>query len=142
VKEEDDHPAPKFSYVPITNLQIQWLILHLGPYKAPGANGIANVVFQNCMALLIPHLGLIYRDTFALKVYPKQWKDSNTVILRKPSKPDNTAKCTPANSTAMAKILSACVSEDHVHMAELHRLLPDNHFGCRLGRPTMDKLQP
>jgi len=40
----------------------------------------------------------------------------------------------------IAKILSACVVEDLVQMVELHGLLPDNHFGCRLGRTTMDLL--
>src|SRR5882672_9825355 len=40
----------------------------------------------------------------------------------------------------MVKILSACVTEDLVDMAELCQLLPVNHFGCRPGRTTSDSL--
>jgi len=115
----------------------------LGPYKVPGVNGIANIVFKQCMGLLVPYLGPIYRVTFTLKTYPKQWKVSNMVILRKLSKPDYTlpiAHQLIALLNMIAKILSACIVEDLVQMAELHGLLPDNHFGCRPGRTTMDSL--
>jgi len=49
---------------------------------------IANIVFMQGMDLLIPHPGPIYRAMFMLKTYLKQWKDSNTVVLRKPLRPD------------------------------------------------------
>ena len=62
----------------------------MGPYKAPGADGITNIVFKQCTGLLVPHLGPIYSTMFMLKTYPKQWKVSNTVVLRKLSKPDYT----------------------------------------------------
>jgi len=42
--------------------------------------------------------------------------------------------------TSIAKILSACVTEDLTDMAELFQLLPANHFGCRPGRTTSDSL--
>jgi hypothetical protein len=35
-------------------------------------------------------------------------------------------------------ILSSCIAEDLAHMAEIHGLLPANHFGCRLGHTTTD----
>jgi len=81
-KAGKEFPAPNFKYKPITNSQIEWAIAQLGPYKVPGADGIANVVFMQCMGLLVPHLGLIYRVIFMLKTYPKQWKESNMVVLR------------------------------------------------------------
>ena len=109
----------------------------------PGADGIANIIFKQCVGLLVPHLGPIYRATFTLKMYPKQWKVSNTVILRKLSNPDYTLPIVHrliALLNTIAKILSACVAEDLVQMAELHGLLPDNHFRCRPGRTTRDSL--
>jgi len=119
------------------------MILQLVPHKAPGADGITNIVFTQCADLLVPHLGPIYRATFLLKTYPKQRKDSVTTVLRKPGKPNYTvpnAHWLIALLNTMAKILLACVAEDLVHMAKLHGLLPDNHFGCRPGRTTMDSL--
>ena len=65
------------------------------------------------------------------------------MVLRKPGKPDYTVPNVHwliALLNTMAKILSACVAEDLIHMAELHGLLPDNHFGCRPSRTTTDSL--
>ena len=62
-----------------------------------------------------------------------------TVMLRKPSKSDYaipSAHCPIALINTFAKILSACITEDLTHMAEMHKLLPANHFSCQPGRPT------
>ena len=40
----------------------------------------------------------------------------------------------------IAKTLSSVISEDLVHMAKMHHLLPANHFGGRPGRSTTDSL--
>ena len=108
-----------------------------------GPDGITNMVFIKCIDLLVPYLGPIYRATFSLGTYPKQWKDSIMVVLRKPMKPDYmlpNAHWPIALLNTIAKILSACIMEDLVHMAEIYELLPKNHFGCRPGRTTMDSL--
>jgi len=78
-----------------------------------------------------------------LRIYPSQWKDLTTIVLKKPSKPDYTLPnmyWLIALLNTIAKILSACISKDLVHMAEVHKLLPDKHFGCRPGRTTTDSL--
>ena len=141
--EADSYPAPHFSFEPVTNLQIQRAIVKLSPHKAVGANGITNIMFTKCADLIVPHLGLIYRATFSLKMYPSQWKDSTTMVLRKPGKPNytlpNMHQPIPLLNT-MVKILLACIAEDLLHMTEVHGLLPDNHFGCRPGRTTTNLL--
>jgi len=66
-----------------------------------------------------------------------------TVVIRNPGKPDYSklgAYRPIALINSIAKILSACVSEDLTAMAELSQLLPANHFGCRPGRTTSDSL--
>ena len=78
-----------------------------------------------------PHPGLICRATFTLNTYPKQWRDSNTIVLRKPVKPDYmlpNAHQPIVLLNTMAKILLACVADDLVQMAELHGLMPNTHF--------------
>jgi len=40
----------------------------------------------------------------------------------------------------MANILSACITDVLVYMAETHNMLPDNHFGCTPRRSTTDSL--
>ncbi|KAA1478292.1 hypothetical protein DENSPDRAFT_748331, partial [Dentipellis sp. KUC8613] len=60
----------------------------LSPYKAAGDDGIPNAVYKECSDDLVPYLGPLYRATFALNLYPSEWKDSTTVVLRKPGKSD------------------------------------------------------
>ena len=83
-QDELSYPAPKFEYKPVTNTHIQCIISWLGPHKAAGPDGIANMVFIKCINLLVSYLGPIYRANFSLGMYPKQWKDSVMVVLRKP----------------------------------------------------------
>jgi len=64
-------------------------------------------------------------------------------VLRKPAKPDYTlpnAHRPIAHINTLAKVLSACVVEDIVHMTEIHKTLPENHFSCWPGRTTSDSL--
>ena len=81
----------------------------------------------------MPHLGPIYWATFKLSVFPASWKDSMTILWRKPGKPDYTipsAHRPIALLNTVAKILLVCITEHLVWMAELHSMLLDNHFGC------------
>jgi len=40
----------------------------------------------------------------------------------------------------MANVLSACMAEDLMSMAETHSLLLENHFGCQPGRTASDSV--
>src|ERR1700691_1359314 len=78
-----------------------------------------------------------------LKHYPEGWKTSTTPVLRKPNKPDYSLPKAYRPITLLntiAKTLSSIISEDLVHLAETHNLLPANHFGGRPGRSTVDSL--
>ena len=50
---------------------------------------IPNTVFIHARDLLVPHLGLIFRATDVLKIYPEDWKLTKTPI-KKPGKSDYT----------------------------------------------------
>ena len=132
-----------FEYEPITDEQIKRVVIKLSPFKAPNANGIPNAVIKQCTDVLIPYLGPLFRVTFDLKAYPSEWKDSITQVVRKPGKVDHT---TPrayhpiALLDTIGKVLSSCVAEDLVKMAEIHQLIPKNHYSCRPGQTTTDAL--
>jgi hypothetical protein len=85
------YPTPAFDYQPITDAQIRRAINKLNSFKAPGANGIPNIVWKQCANVLLPYIGPLFRSTFTLQIYPTQWKDSITKVLRKPGKADYTA---------------------------------------------------
>ena len=137
------YPEPAFAFCPVTNAQIHRAIDKLHGLKAPGDDGVPNIVYKNCSSILVPFLGPIFRATFALSIYPQEWKDSRTLVLRKLGKPDysNPNAYRPiALLRTIAKILSACIASELMQLAELHHLLPDTHFGCRAGRKTTDSL--
>ena len=88
-------------------------------------------------------MGLIFRATDTLKMYPEDWKINKTPILKKPRKSDYTvmgAWCPIVLSNGYARLLNSCKTEELVMMCEKTRILPENHFGGRLGRATMDSI--
>lgn len=137
------YPKPKTKFTNISNEQVARAISKLSPYKAPGPDDVSNAIFTHCKEVLTTRLGPIYRATFKLGIYPKQWKIYTTIVLRKPGKPDYSvpkAYRPIALLNTIAKILSSCVAEDLAHMAETHGMLPPTHFGGRPGRTTTDSL--
>ena len=65
------------------------------------------------------------------------------IVLRKLGKPNYTDPNAHRPITllnTMAKVLSACVTEDLLQVAKTHRLLLNNHFSCQPGRTTMNSL--
>jgi hypothetical protein len=57
------------------------------PYKAPGPDGIPNIVLSKCADLIVDRLFHIYKAMLERKLFYKPWKVSTTVVLRKPGKP-------------------------------------------------------
>ncbi|KAF8837431.1 hypothetical protein BDN67DRAFT_859804, partial [Paxillus ammoniavirescens] len=65
----------------ITEEQIERCIAKLQPHKAPGPDGIRNIVFKQCEDVLTPHLLRLFRAIFLLKTYYTPWRDFTTVVL-------------------------------------------------------------
>ena len=89
------------------------------------------------------HLGLIFRATDVLRVYPEDWKLTETPILKKPGKSDYTSTGTwrpIVLSNEYARLLNSCKTKDLVLMCEKTGILPMNHFGGRPGRATTDSI--
>lgn len=116
----------------------------LAPYKAPGLDGIPNILLKECAKVLAPHLATIFNAVFELGVYHQRWKDSTTCVLRKPGKPSYKvpkAYRPIALLSTVGKLLSAIVAEDMTRIIEQNELLPKNHYGERPGRTTTDAIQ-
>lgn len=108
-------PEPICEFQNITNKQIHREIERLSPFKAPGPNGVCNVVFTKNADMLVPHLGHIFRVTFNLKWYPEQWKTLSTIVIQKPGNPNYLLPKVYhaiALLDTMAKILSSYVADN------------------------------
>ena len=111
------------------------------PWKATRLGTIPNAVFIHARELLVPFLGPIFRATDTLKIYPEDWKLTETPILKKPGKPDYTSTSTwrlIVLSNGYARLLNSCKTEGLVIMCEKTSILPMNHFGGKPGRATTD----
>lgn len=125
------YPKPAFEFHPITDVQIEGAIRMLNLLKTPGPNCIGNVIFKQCQSLLTLHLSPIFRALFSTHHYLKDWKESRTVVLRKPNKQDYT---TPkayrpiALLDTMSKILWLCVARTLTLKSKRHKLLEKHQF--------------
>lgn len=59
----------------------------LKPYKAPGPDGIPNIILTKCADILVDRLYHIYTAIYNKCLYYKPWECFNTIVLRKPGKP-------------------------------------------------------
>jgi hypothetical protein len=113
----------------------------LKPYKAPGPDGIPNIVLTKCADILSDRLYHIYTAMFEKDLFYAPWKQFTTIVLRKPGKPKyNIPKAYRpiALLNTMVKVLTAVLAEQLMYYAEKYQLLPANHFGGRKGRTATD----
>jgi hypothetical protein len=123
--------------------QIRAQLKNIKPYKAPGPDGIPNIVLSNCTDEIVDRLFYIYKAMLERGLLYKPWKASTPVILRKPGKPHyNVPKAYRpiALLNTMWKVITAIIANHISFITEEHQLLPTNHFGGRPGRTTADAL--
>jgi len=87
------------------------------------------------------HLLLIYKAIIRIGTYYDPWRESITVVLRKPGKANYElpkAHRPIVLLSTVAKVLTALITEDISRLVECHQLLPKTHFGGRPGRTTAD----
>lgn len=146
--DQDNEPPHQYEdplepALPITAARVRHHIAKVAPHKAPGLDGIPNVVLKQCSDQIAPHLATIFNAVFELDVYHQAWRDSITCVLRKPGRPSyEVAKAYRpiALLSTIGKILSSIVADDISRLIETHELLPSTHFGGRAGRTTTDAL--
>ena len=121
----------------ITRKQVLRQLRRLKPHKAPGPDGIPNMVLTKCSDIIADRLLRIYTAALKLDLQFEPWKRFTTVVLRKPGKPRYDlpkAYCLIALLNTMAKVLTAIVADHISHLTKKHQLLPAQHFGLNSRR--------
>ena len=137
------YPQPSNAFKPFTKEQIRKATKKLSAYKAPGPDGIPNVVLKRSIDVIIDHLYYIFKAIFALGIYPEEWKESITIVLRKPGKPsyENPKAYRPiALLNTLGKLFSSIIADDLSHYCETRNIFPSTQFGGRPGRCTSDSM--
>ena len=84
------YPAPVDYKSTITIGQVQRAVHKLAPNKAPGPDEITNKVLQQALLTIEIWLQKILQAGLNLGYFPQVFKETTTIVLRKPSKPDYT----------------------------------------------------
>jgi ribonuclease HI len=147
-KLHPEPPSANTAYPPqcskagqITKESILRQLCKLKPYKAPGPDGILNIVLMKCADLLIDRLHYIYSAIYNGWLYYDPWKAFNTIMLYKPGKPSYKvpkAYRLIALINTLWKVLTAILAKQLTYFVEKYQLLLSNHFGGRLGCTTTD----
>ena len=138
-----NYPDPGYLPDTITREQISYHMHKLKPYKAPGPDGIPNIILTRCADLLLNRLFYIYKAILECNLQYTLWKTFTTIVLQKPGKPRYDvpkAYCPIALLKTMWKVLTAIVADQLTYYSKKHDLLPDCHFRGRLGHTTTDAL--
>ena len=61
-------------------------IQNLKPYKAPGVDGLQNIILQKCVDYIINYIYFIFWVILDFNKYPANWLIILTVVLHKPGK--------------------------------------------------------
>ncbi|KAJ5462803.1 pol-like protein [Penicillium sp. IBT 31633x] len=108
-------------------------------YKAPGPDGIPNAALKKAIEIpnLLMFLTYLFNECLRLGYYASHFRESTTVILRKPGKSDYTIPKSYRPITLLStlgKALESVLATRLSYLVEAHALLPDTHVGGRVGR--------
>ena len=123
---------------PITKV-IESAIKHVPSNKVPGPDDIPNRVLKTHLPELLEHLFHMFNASMSMGYCPRHFRQSTTVVLRKPKKPDYTlpkAYRPIALLSTIGKVLEAIIATRIAYVAEAHNLLPQSHMGGRRGVST------
>src|SRR5579859_6839990 len=139
------HHLPNTTATPpqITASQLRSAVEKLSPKKAPGPDEIPNRVLKQCFEELKDHLLLLAQESFEIGHFPTIFKESTTLVLQKPRKPDYTrpnAYRPIALECTIGKVLESITAEMISYLIEAHGLLPPTHFGGRPCRSAEDAM--
>src|SRR5947207_4436730 len=131
-------------YDPIISIQqIRAAVSKTAPNKAPGPDGIPNRVLKQALPCIEIWLQKILQASLNLGYFPKAFKETTTIVLRKPGKPDysKTKAYRPiALENTIGKVFESVIAEAISYLTETNELLPAHHYGGRPGRSTEDAM--
>ncbi|KAI1000147.1 hypothetical protein K3495_g8053 [Podosphaera aphanis] len=128
----------------ITQQEIEEALRKLPNDKAPGPDGIPNRFLKYCSKTLSKGLAELFNACLRLGYHPKKFKESTTIVIRKPQKPsyDTPKSYRPiALLNTMGKLLEKLVANRISDAAEKYNLLPDEQMGARPKRSTISAVE-
>ncbi|EPS26195.1 hypothetical protein PDE_01131 [Penicillium oxalicum 114-2] len=118
----------------ITIPEIEKAVRRSSPNKAPGPDGIINSILHQTLDILLPSLHTLFNAYLQHGYCPTHFKDTITVVLRKPGKDDYTQPKAYRPITllnTLGKAIETIIANRLSYLADVHHLLPSRHTGGR-----------
>jgi hypothetical protein len=112
--------------------QIRAAINKTVPNKAPGPDNITNRVLKQALPHIETWLQVALQASLDQGYFPKAFKETTTVVLRKPGKPDyskSKAYRPIALENTIGKVFESVIAEALSYLTETNELLPAHHYG-------------
>ena len=126
-----------------TNIhELKWQIKHLPDRKAPGPDGIQNIVIKHLPEVAIEFMVRIINGIFLTKYYPKAWKEARILLFPKPKKnhrdPANYRPISLLNT--MSKLAEKIISKRLNNSLKILGIIRNEQCGFRRGHSTTMQL--
>lgn len=124
---------------PIECNELQAIIRSLKPFKAPGLDGIQNILLKNLPSSAIAWLTHTFNKCLSLSYWPKSFKMAKVIpILKAGKNPSEASSYRPISLlNAVGKLLEKIIYVRLVKFIEDKNLLPNFQFGFRKGHSTV-----
>jgi hypothetical protein len=123
----------------ITAHEVERAITRMALRKAPRRDGIPAHILRQLLPQLTPQLVLLFNASIDLQYCPEHFRQSKTVVLRKPGKKDltNVRSYRPiALLNTLGKALESILAFRISHAVSKYKLLPEGHLGGQKGMST------
>jgi hypothetical protein len=132
---------PELPWQTFSPAEIKSAIYTSSPRKAPGPDSLTFACLRRAYAAIPDHFNKLYRTLGAIGYHPRPWRQSTTVVIPKPNKPDysNPKAYRPiALLNCLGKVLEKLTASRLSSMAETHDLLHPDQIAGRPQRSTID----
>lgn len=132
-----------YEYPPVTYSEIQILIGKFADKKAPGLDGISNVVLKEAFKWKPQQFLALYNNCLRHGIFPSLFKQQRLVLVPKDGKPleDPSSYRPLCMINTSGKLLESIICERLKICVEAAAGISDNQFGFRKSRSTVDAIQ-
>lgn len=127
----------------ITEDEIQEAIFAASLFRDAGIDSVPVMVWHKIWPVIKTSVTALFRASVSQEILPEGWKIAKIIPLRKPQMGDytNAESFRPISLLpTLSKALESVIARRLSFLVEDYGLLPDNHFGRRKKRSTLDAL--
>ena len=141
--QDDCIRRPQFESAPITLDEIEQALFSASSDKAPGMDSLTTRVWKEVWPILQNQILTLFKRSLHTGKLPSSWKIAKIIPLKKAGK-DNYSQSKNYRPISLlctlGKVMEAVIAERISFLVETKSLLPNNHFGARKQRSSVQAL--